>query len=291
MISANIPDSAGKSQHPRLLSLVLRLLVMAAAGITLLLIVFLFGYILVKGIPSLSPDLFSLEYTSENVSLFPALINTVVITLVALLAAVPVGICAALWLAEYSRRGSRLSLLVRLAAETLAGIPSIIYGLFGMLLFVIFLGWGYSLLAGAFTLAIMVLPVVMRTTENALLSVPDSYREGSFALGAGKLRTIFSIVMPAAMPGILSGVILSIGRIVGETAALIFTAGTVAKMPDSPFASVRTLAVHMYSLSSEGFHIKQSYATAVALLVLVVGINALAGMGAKKLGADGTKQG
>jgi phosphate transport system permease protein len=160
-----------------------------------------------------------------------------------------------------------------------------------MLLFVIFLGWGYSLLAGAFTLAIMVLPVIMRTTENALLSVPDSFREGSFALGAGKLRTIFSIVLPAAMPGILSGVILSIGRIVGETAALIFTAGTVAKMPDSPFSSVRTLAVHMYSLSSEGFHIKQSYAAAVVLLVLVVGINALAGMGAKKLGTDGAKQG
>ncbi|MDR1352789.1 MAG: phosphate ABC transporter permease PstA [Treponema sp.] len=268
----------------RPLSLVLRLLMTASAGIVIALIVFLFGYILVKGVPSLSLDLFSFKYTSENVSLFPALVNTVVITLAALLAAVPVGICAAIWLAEYSRRGSRLILVVRLAAETLAGIPSIIYGLFGMLLFVIFLGWGYSLLAGAFTLAIMVLPVIMRTTENALLSVPDSWREGSFALGAGKLRTIFSIVLPAAMPGILSGVILSIGRIVGETAALIFTAGTVAKMPDSPFASARTLAVHMYSLSSEGFHIKQSYATAVVLLVLVVGINALAGMGAKKIG-------
>ncbi|MDR1127784.1 MAG: phosphate ABC transporter permease PstA [Treponema sp.] len=268
----------------RPLSLVLRLLMTVSAGIVMVLIVFLFGYILVKGVPSLSLDLFSFKYTSENVSLFPALVNTVVITLAALLAAVPVGICAAIWLAEYSRRGSRLILLVRLAAETLAGIPSIIYGLFGMLLFVIFLGWGYSLLAGAFTLAIMVLPVIMRTTENALLSVPDSWREGSFALGAGKLRTIFSIVLPAAMPGILSGVILSIGRIVGETAALIFTAGTVAKMPDSPFASARTLAVHMYSLSSEGFHIKQSYATAVVLLVLVVGINALAGMGAKKIG-------
>ncbi|MDR1325272.1 MAG: phosphate ABC transporter permease PstA [Treponema sp.] len=272
------------------LSLILRLLVMVSAGITMLLIIFLFGYILVKGIPNLSPDLFSLKYTSENVSLVPALVNTIVITLAALLASVPVGICAAIWLAEYSRRGSRLILLVRLAAETLAGIPSIIYGLFGMLLFVIFLRWGYSLLAGAFTLAIMVLPVIMRTTENALLSVPDSYREGSFALGAGKLRTVFSIVIPAAMPGILSGVILSIGRIVGETAALIFTAGTVAEIPDSPFSSARTLAVHMYSLSSEGFHIKQSYATAVVLLVLIVGINALASIGAKKLGADGSKQ-
>ena len=303
MIASNVSDSVGKPaafyeakprsesagfapQRSRILSLVLRLLVMASAGITIVLIVFLFSYILVKGIPSLSLELFSFEYTSENVSLLPALVNTVVITFAALLVSAPVGICAAIWLAEYSRRGSRLILLVRLAAETLAGIPSIIYGLFGMLMFVIFLRWGYSILAGAFTLAIMVLPVIMRTTENALLSVPDSYREGSFALGAGKLRTIFSIVIPAAMPGILSGVILSIGRIVGETAALIFTAGTVAKMPDSPFSSARTLAVHMYSLSSEGFHIKQSYATAVALLVLVVVINALASMGAKKLGAE-----
>jgi phosphate transport system permease protein len=268
----------------KILPVILRLLVVIPAAITMGLIVFLFGYILVRGIPSLSPELFSLRYTTDNVSLLPALINTVLVTLAALVIAVPVGICSAIWLAEYSRRGSRLILAVRLAAETLAGIPSIIYGLFGMLLFVIFLGWGYSLLAGAFTLAIMVLPVIMRTTENALLSISDSYREGSFALGAGKLRTIFAIVLPAAMPGILSGVILSIGRIVGETAALIFTAGTVAKMPDSPLSSVRTLAVHMYSLASEGLHIKQSYATAVVLLILVAGINTLAGMGAKKIG-------
>jgi phosphate transport system permease protein len=270
----------------RALSLTLRFLVAASAVITALIIVFLVGYILVMGIPNLSPELFSPRYTSENVSLVPALINTVIITITGLLAAVPVGVCSAIWLSEYSRRGSRLIILVRLAAETLAGIPSIIYGLFGMLFFVIFLGWGYSLLAGAFTLAIMVLPVITRTTENALLSVPDSLREGSFALGAGRLRTIFSIVLPAAMPGILSGVILSIGRIVGETAALIFTAGTVAEVPDSPFSSARTLAVHMYSLSSEGLYIRQSYATAVVLLVLVAAINTLAGMGAKKIGSN-----
>jgi phosphate transport system permease protein len=264
-------------------SWILKFLVMASSALTMLVILFLLGYIMIKGIPNLSPRLFELRYTSENVSMVPALVNTALVTITALLAAVPVGVCAAIWLAEYSKRGSRLITVVRLAAETLAGIPSIIYGLFGMLLFVIFLGWGYSLLAGAFTLAIMVLPVIMRTTENALLSVPDPYREGSFALGAGKLRTVFSIVLPAAMPGILSGIILSIGRIVGETAALIFTAGTVAKMPDSPFASTRTLAVHVYSLSSEGLYINQAYATAVLLLALVVGINALAGFGAGKL--------
>ena len=264
-------------------SRILKFLVMASSVITMIIILFLLGYIMIKGVPNLSPRLFELRYTSENVSMVPALVNTALVTVTALLAAVPVGVCAAIWLAEYSKRGSRLITAVRLAAETLAGIPSIIYGLFGMLLFVIFLGWGYSLLAGAFTLAIMVLPVIMRTTENALLSVPDSYREGSFALGAGKLRTVFSIVLPAAMPGILSGIILSIGRIVGETAALIFTAGTVAKMPDSPFASTRTLAVHVYSLSSEGLYINQAYASAVMLLALVVGINALAEFGAGRL--------
>jgi phosphate transport system permease protein len=264
-------------------ALLLRFLALSSAGITMLLILFLLGYILIKGVPNLSPSLFEPRYTSENVSLVPALINTALLAVTALLAAVPVGVCAAIWLAEYSKRGGRLIAAIRLAAETLAGIPSIIYGLFGMLLFVIFLGWGYSLLAGALTLAIMVLPVIMRTTENALLSVPDSYREGSFALGAGKLRTVFSIVLPAAMPGILSGIILSIGRIVGETAALIFTAGTVAKIPDSPFASARTLAVHVYSLSSEGLYINQAYATAVLLLGFVAIINALAGFGAGRL--------
>ena len=264
-------------------SWILKFFVLASAVFTMIIILFLLGYILIKGIPNLSPGLFEPLYTSENVSMIPALVNTALITIAALLAAVPIGVCAAIWLAEYSKRGSRLITAVRLAAEPLAGIPSIIYGLFGMLLFVIFLGWSYSLLAGAFTLAIMVLPVIMRTTENALLSVPDAYREGSFALGAGKLRTVFSIVLPAAMPGIMSGIILSIGRIVGETAALIFTAGTVAKMPDSPFASTRTLAVHVYSLSSEGLYINQAYATAVILLALVTGINALAGFGAGKL--------
>jgi phosphate transport system permease protein len=264
-------------------ALFLRFPVIFAAVITMIIIMFLLGYILIKGIPNISPGLFELSYTSENISMLPALVNTALITLIALLLSVPIGIFAAIWLAEYSKRGSKLITVVRLAAETLAGIPSIIYGLFGMLLFVIFLDWGYSLLAGSFTLSIMVLPVIMRTTESALLSVPDSYREGSFALGAGKLRTVFSIVLPAAMPGILSGIILSIGRIVGETAALIFTAGTVAKMPDSLFASTRTLAVHVYCLSSEGLYINQSYATAVILLVLVVGINAFAGFGADKL--------
>jgi phosphate transport system permease protein len=267
--------------------LLLRFLVRVSIGITAFIFLFLVGYLLRKGIPYLKPEIFSLHYTSENVSFVPALINTVLVAVLSLLIAVPAGVCAAIWLAEYARRGNKFILVIRLAAETLAGIPSIIYGLFGMLLFVIFLGWGYSLPAGAFTLAIMVLPLIMRTAEEALLAVPDSYREGSFALGAGKPKTIFAIVLPAAMPGILSGIILSIGRIAGETAALIFTAGTVAALPSGVFSSVRTLAVHVYSLSSEGLYMNQTYATAVALLVLVTGINALAGFAAKKMEADG----
>jgi phosphate transport system permease protein len=267
--------------HPP--SLFLRFLTLAAAGLTMAFICFLTGSILIRGIPHLRAGLFAWRYTSENVSFMPALINTVLITLAALALAVPAGSGAAIWLVEYARRGNKLVLAVRLAAETLAGLPSIIYGLFGMLLFVIFLGWGYSLLAGACTLAVMILPLILRTTEEALLCVPDAYREGSFGLGAGKLRTLFAVVLPSAAPGILAGVILGVGRIVGETAALIFTAGTVPELPDSPFSSTRTMAVHLYNLSGEGLHIDQAAAAAAALLVLVAGINALSAWGAKKI--------
>ncbi|MDR1510018.1 MAG: phosphate ABC transporter permease PstA [Synergistaceae bacterium] len=265
------------------LSLTLRVLVYAAGGVTALIIVFLIGYIAVMGIPNISPELFSWTYSSENVSLTQSLINTVLMAFLSLMFSAPLGIFAAIYLVEYARRGSKLVSAVRLASETLAGIPSIVYGLFGMLLFVVYLRWGYSLLAGACTLAVMVLPLIMRTAEEAFLSVPDSYREGSFGLGAGRLRVVFAIVLPSAMPGILAGIILAIGRIAGETAALIFTAGTVAKLPDSFFSSVRTLSVHMYSLSSEGLYLKQSYATALVLICLVLCINAASAYMAKKI--------
>lgn len=265
-------------------SLVLFLLVLGAAAATFFVLIYLIGYILVKGIPHLSPALFALKYTSENVSMFPAIINTLGITLTALVIAVPLGIFTAIYLTEYARRGNRLVGVVRITAETLSGIPSIVYGLFGMLFFVTYLKWSYSLLAGAFTLAIMILPLIMRTTEEALLSVPDSYREGSFGLGAGRLRTVFRIILPSAMPGILSGVILAIGRIVGETAALIYTAGSVAEIPRKGLmGSGRTLAVHMYALSSEGLYTDQAYATAVVLLIVVLLINGLSSLAAKKL--------
>ena len=262
---------------------VMRWLVRLAALVTVAVLVFLIGYILVMGIPNLKLSLFEWEYNSENVSLMPALINTLLMTAFSLAIATPLGIFAAVWLVEYARRGNKMVKLVRLTTETLQGIPSIVYGLFGMLFFVTQMKWGYSLIAGAFTLSIMVLPVIMRTTEEALLSVPDSYREGSFGLGAGKLRTVFSIVLPSAMPGILSGIILAVGRIVGETAALIYTASTVAAVPSSVFSSTRTLAVHMYMLSNEGLHVGETYGTAVVLLALVLAINALSGFVAGKL--------
>ena len=264
-------------------SLLLYLLVLISTVFTAGILIYLIGYILIHGVPYLTEDLFSLKYTSTNVSLFPAMVNTVSMTALALLFAVPLGIFSAIYLVEYAKKGNRLVGIVRITAETLSGIPSIVYGLFGMLFFVTTLKLGLSILSGAATLAIMILPAVMRTSEEALKSVPDSFREGSFGLGAGKLRTVFKIVLPSAVPGILSGVILAVGRIVGETAALMYTAGTVAEIPSNVMGSGRTLSVHMYALSSEGLHINQSYATAVVLLIVVIIINALSTFIAKRI--------
>lgn len=270
------------------LSLVMLLLVALAAVISAAALVFIIVYVLVRGIPNLTPELFALTYNSDNVSCMPSIINTIVLTLLTLLIAVPFGTGAAIYLAEYAKKGNKLVKVIRTMAETLAGIPSIVYGLFGMLFFVYALNWGYSLLAGAFTLAIMVLPTIMRTTEEAILTVPDSYREGSYGLGAGKLRTIVRIILPSAMPGILAGVILSVGRIVGETAALIYTYGSATGYATGLLNSGRSLAVHMYVLTNEALHTDQAWGTAVVLLVLVFGINTLSAFIAKKLG---TKKG
>lgn len=269
----------------RPLSMFLLMAVTVSAVITVGVLGALVIYILANGIMNLSPELFAWKYTTENVSMLPAIINTFLMTALSLLIAVPIGICSAIYLVEYAKRGNKLVSIVRITTETLSGIPSIVYGLFGYLMFVTAFGWGLSFFGGALTLSIMVLPTIMRTTEEALLSVPDSYREGSFGLGAGRLRTIFKVVLPSAVPGILSGVILAIGRIVGETAALIFTSGTTAEIPKSLFDSGCTLAVHMYKLLSEGLYTKQAYATAVVLLVMVVIINAASGKLAKKLQA------
>lgn len=264
-------------------SLLLALIVLLCAAICCAVIVFLIGYILVKGIPNLTPSLFAWQYNSENVSMMPAILNTLIYTAVSLLMAVPAGVFAAVYLAEYARRGNVFVRLIRTTAQTLSGIPSIVYGLFGYLMFCVYFKLGYSMLAGTLTLAVMILPLIMRTTEEALCAVPDSYREASYGLGAGKLRTVFKVILPSAMPGILAGVILGIGRIVGETAALIYTAGTVAGVVTKFTDSGRTLSVHMYALLSEGLYMDEAYATAVILLLAVIIINAVSGFIASRI--------
>lgn len=262
------------------------LLVFLSAILTVTILGSLILYILVNGIPYLNADIFAWEYTSKNCSMMPAIINTYIITGISLLISVPLGIFSAIYLVEYAKKGNKITSLVRITTETLSGIPSIVYGLFGFLFFVTTLQWNISIMAGACTLAIMILPSIMRTTEEALLAVPDSFREGSFGLGAGKLRTVFRIVLPSAIPGILSGIILATGRIIGETAALIQTSGTVSDVPDNLFGSGRTLALHMYSLSREGLNTNQAYATAVVLLIFIFIVNGSTSLVAKLLSKD-----
>ncbi|MCI7759806.1 MAG: phosphate ABC transporter permease PstA [Oscillospiraceae bacterium] len=258
-------------KHPK--SLVVMILVMLSAVFAVGILLFLMIYILVNGIPHLTAEQFEWKYTPENQSMMPAIINTLTMTVLTLLIAVPVGIFAAVYLVEYAKRGNKLVKVIRITTETLSGIPSIVYGLFGFLLFNMQLGWQYAMLGGIITLAIMILPLIIRTTEEALLAVPDSYREGSYGLGAGKMRTVFRIILPAAIPGIMSGVILSIGRIVGESAALIYTSGTFRSTPSGIWDSAATLTVHMYVQSNEGLHVNQAFASGVVLLALTFLIN------------------
>jgi len=270
-------------RRQKISALLLRFAVYLASILTVGALLFVVGYILIKGVPNLSLKMFAWRYNTDNLSLLPALLNTILMTILSLLFAVPLGVFAAIYLVEYARRGSKLVRIIRMNAETLAGIPSIVYGLFGMLFFVTALKLGFSMLSGALTISIMILPVILRTSEEALMSVPDSYREGSFGLGAGRLRTVFRVVLPDAIPGILAGIILGVGRTVGETAALLYTAGTSSDTVSGIMDSARTLSVHMYALSQEGLYINQTYATAVVLLVIVVGINALSASVAKRV--------
>lgn len=269
--------------HPG--AIILYILIHLGALISIATVFFIILYILVKGIPNFSLKLFAWNYDADNVSMLPAIINTLVITLLTLVMAVPIGIGSAIYLTQYAKKDSKFVKVLRVTNDTLSGIPSIVYGLFGFLAFVIALHMDYSILAGCLTLAIMVLPLIIRTTEEALLAVPASYAEGSYGLGAGKLRTIFKLQLPSAMPGILSGVILATGRIVGETAALIFTSGTGTTATLNVMKPARTLAVHMYCLMTEGLYTGQAYATGVVLLVMVIGINALSRRLAGKLTA------
>ncbi len=268
-----------KNKSDFLLSFILKL----ATFFTFASVALLVGYIVITGVPNLTLSLFSPHYTSDNVSLLPSLVTTLIITVIALGIATPIGVFTAIYLVEYAKKGNKLTSVVRTTAETLSGIPSIVYGLFGMLFFVTFCKFRLSILSGSLTLTIMILPLIMRSTEEALMSVQDTFREGSYGLGASKLRTIFHVILPSAMPQILSGIILAIGRIVGETAALIYTAGTVAQIPTSIFDSGRTLSVHMYTLSSEALHNNEAQATAFVLLIFVIAINKLSSLVASKL--------
>ena len=261
----------------------IRGIVYLATAITVSVLLFIIWHVVSNGVTHLKPSLFEWKYTTENVSMMPAIINTLIIIAVALTIAMIFGIGAAIYLVEYAKPGNKLVAIVRITTETLSGIPSIVYGLFGMLFFVTTLNWGYSVLAGAMTVAIMILPTIMRSTEEALMAVPMSLREASYGLGAAKLRTVFRIVLPSAMQGILAGVILGIGRIIGETAALLYTAGSTHRIPSSLFNSARTLAIHMYLLAGEGLHKNEAYATAVVLLIVVILINLLSNFLAGKL--------
>lgn len=275
-------------KHPG--SFLIFLITVLAAILTMIVLLSLIVYIIAKGIPNLKLTMFAWKYTTENCSMLPSLLNTLMMIVLTLIIAVPIGIGSAIFLVEYSNRGSKLQMklvkIIRVTTETLQGIPSIVFGLFGFLAFVVACKFSYSLLGGAITMALMVLPLIMRTTEEALLSVPDSYREGSYGLGAGKLRTIFKIILPSAIPGILSGIILAIGRIVGETAALMYTAGTSTNICTGFLKPCRTLAVHMYQLLCEGKYMDAAYATAVILLIMVVLINLLSTYIAKKLSSQ-----
>lgn len=262
-----------KAKPARISSWIFRYAVKIATLLTVLAVCLIIGYILIMGIPQIKPEMFELEYNSDNVSFMPALFNTLIVIVMAVSCSSIFGIGAAIFLNEYTNKQNFFVRIVALATETLSGIPSIVYGLFGLLFFVYYLQWGLSLLAGVCTMAIMTFPIIMRASQEALAAVPDLYREGSFGLGAGRFRTIFKIVLPAAIPGILGGIILAIGRTVGESAALIYTAGSIAAVPETVFSSTRTLAVHMYLLASEGLHIDATYATAVLLLVFVLLIN------------------
>jgi len=281
LLTSNVRNKSRTFKQKKFSDKILFALTWLSIAATSAVLLFLIGYVLIKGVPYIKPSLFSTTYTTANQSLFPALMGTLMIVGLALTLTVPLGIFSAIYLVEYAKRGSRFVNMVRLTTETLAGIPSIVHGLFGFIFFGVFLGWGLSLMSGAFTVSIMILPLIMRATEEALKAVPDTYREGSFGLGAGRLRTVVRIVLPAATPGILAGVILAIGRIIGETAALIFTLGNVARVPNSLFDTGRTLAAHMYALANEGTHPGEAHATAAVLLIVVILVNALSSWVAK----------
>ncbi len=250
----------------------LRVLIWGSAIATTALLLWILGFIMVKGLPHVNWAFLTSTYESDAHGIFPMLVTTLAIVGLTLLFAAPVGVFASVYLVEYAKPG-RLVNIIRFTTESLAGIPSILFGLFGFLFFVRLCGLKYSLLSGALTLSLTILPTIIRTTEESLKTAPVSYKEGSLALGASRLYTLFRILLPTALPGILTALILSIGRIVGETAAVFLTAGMVYRMPGSILDSGRTLAVHLYALANEGSSFAESYATAAVLVAIVLVIN------------------
>ena len=249
----------------------------SVAGLTLALLAFIVAIILVKGLPMVTPNflLASPERMGRAGGIFPTIVGTVLLTIVALLLATPLGVGTAIYLTEYTRAG-RLAAVIRFGVDCLAGVPSIIFGLFGFVFFVIVLQMGWSVLSGGLTLAVMVLPTIMRTAEEAMLAVPASYREASYGSGATTWQTATRVVLPVALPGIVTGVVLAIGRCVGETAAVIFTAGTALRLPLSVFSPVRTMAVHFYIVAREGLSMPHAYGTAAVLIIVILITNLVA---------------
>ncbi|EJC6791484.1 phosphate ABC transporter permease PstA [Vibrio parahaemolyticus] len=249
-----------------------------SAGLTVGFLFWIIWYILSNGLQHVDWNFITDNYTrtGDEHGIFPMIVSTIYMVIASIAVAAPLGIMTAIYLTEYAKVGSRLVKVIRFCTESLAGIPSIIFGLFGMTFFVAILGLGFSILSGALTLSILILPVIIRTTEEALMAVPQTYREGSYGLGASKIYTIWRLILPSAMPGILTSVILSIGRVIGESAPVFLTAGMVARIPDSLLDSGRTLTVHLYKLTTELFTVEewnQAYGTATVLIVVVLLIN------------------
>ncbi|NIY90750.1 phosphate ABC transporter permease PstA [Vibrio diazotrophicus] len=266
---------------------VLRGFIWLAAALTVGFLFWIIWYILSNGLKHVDWAFVTDNYTrtGDEHGIFPMIISTIYMVIASIAVAAPMGIMTAIYLTEYAKVGSKLVKIIRFCTESLAGIPSIIFGLFGMTFFVVILGLGFSILSGALTLSILILPVIIRTTEEALMSVPQTYREGSYGLGASKIYTIWRLILPSAIPGILTSVILSIGRVIGESAPVFLTAGMVARVPDSLLDSGRTLTVHLYKLTTELFTIEewnQAYGTATVLIVVVLLINMVTKLIAKR---------
>lgn len=268
-----------KNMKSKLIGIMLKI----SAFIVLLILAGIILYVLILGISQIKLSLFQWKYNSENVSMMPAIINTLFMIVLSLVIAIPLGLGAAIFLTQYKKEGAVVK-VIRMTSETLSGIPSIVYGLFGNIFFSTVCGLGYSLISGALTMAIMILPLIMRTSEEAFLALSKGLEESSLALGAGKLRTISKVLLPSAMPGIISGIILGMGRVLGESAALIYTAGTATGLAESLLSPARTLSVHMYALTSEGLHMEEARAVAAVLMVLVLIVNFISNRLGKMVG-------